>query len=427
MSSTGRGADTAEGEKTVERGQPRPGGEEAGVVAFQPRGVGLKGAGMFQPGIHDYTRDEIDCNYNQRLREVTFSYRILHVCPTSSWSSDPIRSLYQPFNGPRSADLRNVRTASIMPRNRHTDPYAEAVSQTARPDDEHRPDTPRDLRHSGDSVSSDVDKCTPASTGSRVAAFFDLDKTLISASSTLAFTRPFYEHGLLSRSAVLKAAFAQIAFALTAADHNQVEHLRRHITDMSLGWDAEQIRRIVSDNLTEVITPLLYDDALRLIADHKAQGHDVVLISASGIEMVEPIGAHLGVDHVAASRMRIVDGRYAGHLESYCYGEEKAHAMAALASAHDYDLARCHAYSDSVTDLPMLAAVGHPHVVNPDRGLRAAAIENGWPIIEFTQDRAVRKHLTHGAAPIAVGLTIGAAALGGAGIYVARARISAAG
>ena len=90
--------------------------------------------------------------------------------------------------------------------------------------------------------------------------------------------------------------------------------------------------------------------------------------------MVEPIGEMLGVDRVVATRMVIDDGRYTGEIDFYAYGENKAAAMREVAAEGGYDLADCYAYSDSITDLPMLSAVGHPTAVNPDRGLRKAAL-----------------------------------------------------
>ena len=216
-----------------------------------------------------------------------------------------------------------------------------------------------------------------------MAAFFDLDKTVIARSSALAFTRHFYDGGLLTKRAMLRSGIAQLQFLLTSAHADQVEKLRRHVTEMSTGWDADTVRSIVSETLDTVVRPVIFTEAADLIARHKAAGHDVVLISASGMEMVEPIGELLGADEVRASVMNVVDGKYSGEIEFYCYGEEKAVAMRELAQQHGYDLADCYAYSDSSTDLPMLEAVGHRAVVNPDKTLRAHAEENGWEILDF--------------------------------------------
>lgn len=235
-----------------------------------------------------------------------------------------------------------------------------------------------------------VNPSRPApSTGSpdsaRIAAFFDLDKTVIAKSSVLAFTRPFFEEGLLSRRAVLQSTYAQLLYLLSAADQARVDRMREHIAHMCKGWDVEQVGSIVEKTLQDVVTPLVYAEAKDLIADHRARGHDVIIVSASGQEVVTPIARTLGASHSTGSRMRIVDGRYAGELEFYCFGEAKAVAIRELAEEYGYDLSRSYAYSDSATDLPMLLEVGNPRAVNPDRPLRREANENDWPVLTFAR------------------------------------------
>jgi HAD superfamily hydrolase (TIGR01490 family) len=232
---------------------------------------------------------------------------------------------------------------------------------------------------------------TPGS--SRTAAFFDLDKTVIAKSSTLAFSRPFYAGGLINRRAALRSAYAHFMFLAGGADHDQMERMRAYLSDLVAGWDVAQVNQIVAEALSGLIEPMVYREATALIAEHRQRGSDVVLVSASGAEVVGPIGAMLGIDHVVATRMVAQDGRYTGEIEFYAYGENKAVAIRELAERRGYDLEHCYAYSDSVTDLPMLQAVGHPSAVNPDRGLRRAAAANGWPVLHFTQPVTLRSRV----------------------------------
>jgi HAD superfamily hydrolase (TIGR01490 family) len=224
----------------------------------------------------------------------------------------------------------------------------------------------------------------------RAAAFFDLDKTVIAKSSTLAFGRPFFQGGLINRRAVLKGAYAQFVFSLAGADADQMERMRSQITAMTTGWDVTVVHDIVRETLHEIVDPLVYAEAADLIEAHRAAGREIVIVSSSGAEMVEPIGEMLGVHRVVATRMVTVDGRYTGEIDFYAYGENKAAAMREVAAEKGWDLADCWAYSDSVTDLPMLEAVGHPTAVNPDRGLRKIAAERGWPVLEFTRPVSLR-------------------------------------
>ena len=215
------------------------------------------------------------------------------------------------------------------------------------------------------------------------AAFFDLDKTLISRSSTLAFSRPFYRHGLISRTAMIRGAFAQAVFRRAGADHERMERIRSQASQLCRGWQAERVREIVSRHLDDTIVPHLYAEARALVSGHLEAGRDVIVVSASGHEVVDPIAALLGADTVIATQMVIADGRYTGDVAFYAYGEAKAAKMRELAAQRGYRLADCYAYSDSITDLPMLEAVGHPTAVNPDRALRQVAAARNWPILSF--------------------------------------------
>lgn len=224
----------------------------------------------------------------------------------------------------------------------------------------------------------------------RVAAFFDLDKTVIARSSTLAFSRSFYRGGLLSRRAVARSAYAQLSYVIGSANAKQVERMRAFLTRQVAGWDVALVRSLVAETLHELIDPIIYAEAAALIESHRAAGRDVVVVSASGAEVVRPIGELLGAAHVVATEMVVAQGRYTGEIETYVYGEAKADAVRRLAEQQGYDLAASYAYSDSVTDLPMLAAVGHPSVVNPDRALRKEAAARDWPVLVFTRPVRLR-------------------------------------
>ena len=261
----------------------------------------------------------------------------------------------------------------------------------------------------------------------RPAAFFDLDKTIIAKSSTLAFGRPFYQSGLLNRRAVLRSAYAQFVFALAGADEDQMDRMRDYITAMCTGWDVAQIREIVNETLHDIIDPIVYDEAVERIQQHKSAGQDVMIVSSSGEEVVGPIGAMVGADYVLATRMVVSDdGKYTGEIERYVYGPEKAEAVRELAAERGYDLAASYAYSDSITDLPLLEEVGHPTAVNPDRALRKIAVERGWPILTFANGVPLRERISglrppHATATLSVA-SAGVAAVGAAWYALHRRR-----
>ena len=225
------------------------------------------------------------------------------------------------------------------------------------------------------------------------AAFFDLDKTIIARSGPLAFGRSFFREGLITRSSLLKSMWAQFVFHLMGADEAKMERLREEAAKLTQGWERDKVRQVVDEVLEEVITPLIYSEALGLIHDHHAAGRLVVIVSSSPEEIVEPLARMLRVDRWIASRANVEDGRYTGELAFYAYGSHKADAIKAMASSLDIDLDGSFAYTDSITDLPMLETVGNPVAVNPDRDLRRLAAESGWLIEAFRSPVTLRDRL----------------------------------
>lgn len=251
------------------------------------------------------------------------------------------------------------------------------------------------------------------------AAFFDLDKTILARSSGLMLGRNLYREGLISKRTLLRGVAAQIVYLLVGADENKMEKMREKLLALTKGWERARVEQIVEDVVGDVITPVIYREALDLIEEHKSSGRRVYIVSSSPQEIVRPLGDLLGVDGTIASRGQVdEEGRYTGELDFYCYGDSKPKAIEELASAEGIDLAGSYAYSDSITDLPMLEVVGNPVAANPDRDLRKIAVERGWPVMRFAKPITIRKRLAEIAPPKPAVLTTGvalsvAAAVGG--------------
>jgi HAD superfamily hydrolase (TIGR01490 family) len=258
----------------------------------------------------------------------------------------------------------------------------------------------------------------------RPAAFFDLDKTIIAKSSALAFSRPFYQGGLINRRSVLRSGYAQFVYLVGGADHDQIERMRRYMSAQATGWPVQTVKDIVAETLHHVVDPLVYDEAVSLIEQHHAEGRDVVIVSTSGADVVEPIGEMLGADRVIATVMAHKDGRYTGAIDFYAYGANKATAMRELAQRESYDLSASYAYSDSATDIPMLEIVGFPYAVNPDKVLRKAAAERGWPVLDFTQPVELRKRVRFEPRKTTLAAVAIGAGVAAAGVVVATTRRS---
>jgi HAD superfamily hydrolase (TIGR01490 family) len=250
------------------------------------------------------------------------------------------------------------------------------------------------------------------------AAFFDLDKTIIAKSSVLAFGRPFYREGLLSRRAIVRSIYAQVVYMLVGADEEKMEKLRVAMSAMTRGWNRDHVASIVRETLTEVIEPIIYAEALELIDDHHAAGREVVIVSSSPVEVVEPLTEFLGADTAIATRAEVdVVGNYTGELEFYAYGASKAEAIRELAIEHGIDLDGSYAYSDSVTDTPMLETVGHPVAVNPDKELARLARDREWDVRVFVRPVRLRDRVPVPPAGPTIALS-GALAFAGAGVAV---------
>lgn len=225
------------------------------------------------------------------------------------------------------------------------------------------------------------------------AAFFDLDKTIVARSSPLALGRSFFREGLISRSFLLKSLYAQLMFQLMGADEDKMERMRIEAAKLTAGWEVEKVRRVVNEVLEEVMTPLIYSEALELMHDHRVAGRLIVIVSSSPEEIVEPMARLLRVDRFIATKPKVENGCYTGELDFYAYGPHKAEAIQELAEEIGIDLKGSYAYTDSETDLPMLMSVGHPVVVNPDKTLRRLAAENGWMVEEFRDPVSMRDRL----------------------------------
>nr|WP_323374246.1 HAD family hydrolase [Corynebacterium pygosceleis] len=261
---------------------------------------------------------------------------------------------------------------------------------------------------------------SPEATTSPVAAFFDLDKTVIATSSAYAYGREFMNNGLITPAEALRMTLAQSTYMVAGHSSEQMDSTRDHLAAMVAGWDVEQVRTIVEDTLHSVVTPAIYAEARELIEHHRALGHDVIIISASAAELVEPIARELGVRKIVTTRLGTRDGKFTGEVLFYCKGAAKRRALKDLAREYAYDLDRSFAYSDSATDIPMLESVGNAVAVNPDRPLKKTALQRGWEIRTFKNPEPLFQMPSGRDVGIGTGIAAGIAAVTVGGFWLAR-------
>ncbi len=217
----------------------------------------------------------------------------------------------------------------------------------------------------------------------RAAAFFDLDKTLIEGSSAIDFARASYKRGLLSRRELAKGVWENLKFRLDGSTDASTDALRATVLDAIAGVRVVDLMRLGPDVLATLL-PRLYPEMLREAWEHQDAGRPIYIVTAALQEMAESLASVLGFDGGIGTRSEIKDGVYTGRPDGpLTYREGKAVAMQQVADEEGIDLAESYAYSDSESDLPMLRAVGHPVVVNPDAELARIAREEGWRVIRF--------------------------------------------
>ena len=218
----------------------------------------------------------------------------------------------------------------------------------------------------------------------RPAAFFDLDRTLISGSSGLPWARAATKAGLISRRQMARWGMDAMRFRLRGSTDEATEKLLGEIKQVFDGVSAREIARMTPEVLVGVL-PRIYPEMLAEVHAHQDAGRPTFIVSAAGDELVRLLARILYMDGGIGTSYEIGDdGRFTGELGgAFMYGEGKLEAVRQFASAHEIDLETSYAYSDSASDLPMLGAVGNPVVVNPDEELARLARERGWRVMRF--------------------------------------------
>jgi HAD superfamily hydrolase (TIGR01490 family) len=248
------------------------------------------------------------------------------------------------------------------------------------------------------------------------AAFFDLDKTLMAGSSAMPFARVAYRHGMVGRRQLARWGRDHLGYRLRGSTDEATKELLEVAKRMLSGVPRRDIERM-GPELMAGILPRVYPQMLEEVHAHQDAGRATFIVSAASDDVVAALARVLGMEGGIGTRYAIDDNdEFTGELDGpFVYGKGKVEAMRRFAKEHDIDLAASYAYSDSVSDLPMLRAVGNPVVVNPDAALIAIAREEGWRVLRF--ERLGRRLAIAGATALA-------AAVGGGGSLLALRRRS---
>jgi len=223
----------------------------------------------------------------------------------------------------------------------------------------------------------------------RAAAFFDLDRTLMAGSSGIFFARAAFQTGMITRRRLARDAYENLRFRLRGSTDDRADQVRKRVGEMISGVPVRELQRL-SPRVLAGVLPRLYPQMLERAYAHQDAGRLVYIVTAASQEMADLLAHVLAFDGGLGSRSEIVDGCYTGRAAGpFNYREGKVLSMQELAEREQIDLVASYAYSDSESDLPMLRAVGHPVVVNPDQDLRRIATEEGWEVLRL--DRLGRR------------------------------------
>ena len=243
-----------------------------------------------------------------------------------------------------------------------------------------------------------------------VAAFFDVDNTLIQGASIILLARGLAKHKFFTASDLLGLAWSQAKFRISGEENaDDVAAGRDKALAFVEGRTVAELTALSEEVVDTSMLDRVWPGTRSLVQMHLDAGQQVWLVTATPLMLARVIATRLGLSGALGTVTEEVDGVYTGRLVGdILHGPGKAHAIATLAEAEGFDLSRCYAYSDSFNDMPMLTMVGNPVAINPDSKLRKYASENGWNIKDFRTVRKAAKKAMPGV--LAVGGLAGAGA-----------------
>jgi HAD superfamily hydrolase (TIGR01490 family) len=226
-----------------------------------------------------------------------------------------------------------------------------------------------------------------------VAAFFDVDNTILRGASVFHLGVGLYRSRLLSLRDILRFWRINLRYTLFGESDSGVAAARTHSLDAIKGQPVAQMVSVAEQVWDEVLAARVFPGAKDLVDKHLARGDEVWLISASPTAVVDLVAARIGATGGLGTNAEAADGFFTGRLVGgLLHGPAKAIAAQALAAERQIDLAGSYAYGDSANDIPILSLVGHPCGINPDKRLRRYCRAHRWPMREFRdQRRAVRR------------------------------------
>lgn len=224
---------------------------------------------------------------------------------------------------------------------------------------------------------------TPAS-GAGIAAFFDVDNTIIRGASAFHIAQGLRRRGFFRKRDLMRFGFEQLKYLMFGESKEQITAVRTEALSIIKGWSVAEMAAIGEEVYDEILALRIFSGTKALLDEHRALGHEVWLVTATPVEIGKLIARRLGATGALGTVAEHKDGHYTGRLVGdMLHGEAKATAVGELAERNNLRLSDSFAYGDSMNDVPMLSEVGHPCAINPDTRLRRHAKKRGWAMREF--------------------------------------------
>ncbi|MDA2976976.1 MAG: HAD-IB family hydrolase [Actinomycetota bacterium] len=224
---------------------------------------------------------------------------------------------------------------------------------------------------------------TPASKPQKkVAAFFDVDNTLVCGSTSILFGKVAFTGGSIKRRDIWRFMWEHVMYMRRGEKNSKMADFKDRALMLTKGHSVEELQGLIDQVYRDEIRPRLWPRSLERLKHHLEQGHEVWLVSAAPVELAQAIADDLGATGALGTIVghdgNVLTGELVG---APLHGKAKRRAIKALAKERGISLRKSWAYSDSVNDLPMLSAVGNQVAVNPDQQLRRYAVAAGWEIL----------------------------------------------
>ena len=217
----------------------------------------------------------------------------------------------------------------------------------------------------------------------KIAAFFDVDNTLVCGSTSILFGKVAFAGGSVKRRDVWRFLWEHVMFIRRGEKNSKMAGIKDRALSLTKGHSVEELRGLIDEVYDSEIKPRLWPRTVERVNHHLSQGHEVWLVTAAPVELAEKIAQDLGATGALGTIVghdgEVLTGELVGDP---LHGKAKRRAVKKLAKERGIGLGKSWAYSDSVNDLPMLSAVGNAVAVNPDAQLRRYAVAAGWEILK---------------------------------------------